>query len=165
MGDAIVGDLHEEFVDEVERRGPARARAAYRRRAAGVVAHAVVDALCARAWASVARSAEWPHAAVTAPVAPRAVVSSGTSRGAVAGVLAATLGVLAVGIVANTLLFDSVRHVPRAAPSAGATHSALGVAAVVLSLVCAGAAAVVLCAGPRWLRRRAATARRAEPAA
>jgi hypothetical protein len=149
MRDAIVGDLHEEFVHDAARVGPARARAWYQRRAAGIVAHALFDAVRWRSWASTTPPAERPRPAAAPAVAARTRGGSGAGLGAVA------LGVLLVGIVGNTLLFSAARHGPRpAAPEGSALGSALGVAAVVLAVVCAGVAALVLCAGPRWLRRR-----------
>ena len=69
------------------------------------------------------------------------------------GVLA--LGVLSVGIVANTVLFTTVRHAPAAAANQDSVLiSTIGVGAAVLAVACAGVAAMILCAGPRWLRRR-----------
>ncbi|GJG85498.1 hypothetical protein tb265_06790 [Gemmatimonadetes bacterium T265] len=166
MRDAILGDLHEEFVRDALRRGPAHARARHRRRAAGVVAHAVVDALRWRAWASPAPSAAAPRAPRPHPAAaPRAVAPPG--RGARVGsadvcVGALAFSVLLLGVVSNTILFSTARHVPRAA-GAPAPDSAVGAGAVTLALLCAGAAAFVLCAGPRWIRRRRAAAPRYEP--
>ena len=146
VGDAIVGDLHEEFVHETASLGASRARARYWARAAGVILHATFDALRWRSWASGAPSVEVP-AAPAAPTASRAGAHFG------AGVLA--FGLLAVGIVANTVLFAAVRGAPHPQAHAGpALSSAIGVGATALALLCAGAAAVVLCAGPGWLRRR-----------
>ena len=143
VGDAIVGDLHEEFVHEAASLGAPRARARYWARAAGVVMHATFDALRWRSWASDVPAVEAPPA----PTASRAGAHLG------AGVLA--FGVLAVGIVANTVLFAASRGAPGAASHAdSAVPSAIGAGATALALVFAGAAAVVLCAGPRWLRRR-----------
>ena len=155
VGDAIVGDLHEEFGHDAARLGPARAGARYWRRAAGVVLHATIDELLLRSWANPSSTVEMPADGASARAGAADGLVAGTSRaraGVGVGVLAFV--VLAIGIGANTLLFSSVRGVPgTAAPGHGAA-SAIGVGAVVLSFVCAGAAAVVLCAGPRWLRRR-----------
>jgi hypothetical protein len=150
MRDAIVGDLHEEFVHDAARVGPARARVWYQRRAAGIVAHALFDTLRWRSWASTTPPAERPR-----PVAAPAVAARPRAGGFSAGFGAVALGVLLVGIVANTLLFGAARQGPHpSAPAGSALGSAIGVAAVVLAVVCAGVAALVLCAGPRWLRRR-----------
>lgn len=139
-GDAIAGDLHEEFVHDAARLGATRAGLLYRRRAAGVAARAVVDELCLRSWANGVPVP--PHAPV-APVRSRAHVRLGADL----GVGAIALALLAIGIVANTLLFSST-HGSRG------THAA-GVGGTALAIVCTGAAAIVLCTGPRWLRRRA----------
>ena len=152
MRDAIVGDLHEEFVHDAARVGSAQARAWYQRRAAGIVAHALFDALRWRSWASTTPPAEWPRPAAAPAVAARPRPGAG---GFSPGLGAVALGVLLVGIVVNTLLFGAVRQGPHPAVPAGSVlGSALGVAAIMLAVVCAGVAALVLCAGPRWLRRR-----------
>jgi hypothetical protein len=156
MRDAIVGDLHEEFVREAECVGPDEARARYRRRAAGVVAHAAVDVLRGRRWASATPPAE------PSPAPGRTPAGRARRAGrAELGVGALALGVLLVGIVVNTMLFAGFRQAP---PAGGAAMSAaVRVAAAALGLGCAAVAAVVLCAGPRWLRRR--LHRRARPLA
>lgn len=164
MRDSIFGDLHEEFMIDSARLGPHRASARYSLRAAGIVSHAVFDSLRWRGWVSTTPPADVAHS----PVAARDKAPSGTGlqrlrfvfaltrsarSGAGLGVLA--LGTLSVGIIANTLLFTSVRTAsPAARAGAAMTSTTLGIAAVALSLTCAGVAAVVLCAGPRWLRRR-----------
>jgi len=151
MRDAIVGDLHEEFVHDATALGTPAARVRYCRRATGIALHAAVDALRWRGWASASPPVEVPAAAAAPAVARRAA----GGRGLHVGLVAAALGVLSVGIVVNTMLFASVRHGPHAAaPAHSAVGSAVGVGAVALTLVCAGVAAVVLCAGPRWLRQR-----------
>ena len=142
VGDAIVGDLHEEFVHDAAHLGAARARTLYWQRAASVVARATLDELCLRSWASDTAVDALPAAA--APKVSRGRVGAGLGVGALA------FAVLGVGIVANTVLFAAVRGAPRAA-----LPSAVGIGATVLALLSAGVAAVVLCAGPRWLRRRA----------
>jgi hypothetical protein len=151
VGDAIVGDLHEEFVHEAASLGASRARARYWGRAAGVILHATFDALRWRSWASGVSTVEVP----ATPTASAASAHLGAGVGIGVGVLA--FGVLAVGIVANTVLFAAIHGEPGLATRAGsAVSSAIGVGATALALLCAGAAAVVLCAGPRWLRRRLA---------
>ena len=155
LGDAIVGDLHEEFTHDTARLGPARAGARYWRRAAGIVLHATIDELLLRSWSNPSSAVELPNerarARTTASIGLLAVVSRARTS---LGVAALAFVVLAVGIGANTVLFSSVRGAPGAAAAAHGPGSAIGVGAVVLSFVFAGAAAVVLCAGPRWMRRR-----------
>ena len=141
VGDAIVGDLHEEFVLDAAHLGASRARTLYWQRAASVVARATFDELRLRSWASDTPTVT---ALPAAPKLSRVRVGAGLGVGAVA------FAVLGVGIVANTVLFSAVRGAPRQA-----LPSAVGIGGTALALLSAGIAAVVLCAGPRWLRRRA----------
>jgi hypothetical protein len=160
VGDAIVGDLHEEFVQDAASLGASRARTLYWRRAGSIVVRAAFDELRLRSWARDAPSVELPPPAVSSagaqPGGGRRLSTSARARmGADVGVGALALGVLGIGVVVNTVLFATVRGAPRPAMHAGpALTSAIGVGATVLALLCAGVAAVVLCAGPRWLRRR-----------
>jgi hypothetical protein len=146
MRDAIVGDLHQELVRDTVQVGEALARIRYRQRVAGIVAYVVLDIARWRAWGST-----------PIPVAGAAAATSRTpavhrrgrfGRGDL-GVFVAAFGLLGAGIVVNTLLFRASRH------GQPADASALGFAALVLALGCAAGAAVLLCVGPRWLRRRA----------
>lgn len=161
VGDAIVGDLHEEFVQDAASRGVPHARALYWRRALGVIVHATFDELRWRSWASggssSAESLPAPRGgAARSDAAGRILASASRSRAtANAGVGALAFGVLGVGIVVNTLLFANVRGASHGAGHAvAAMPPVIAVGATVLAVVCAGTAAVVLCAGPRWLRRR-----------
>lgn len=149
---AIVGDLHEEFVGDVARGGAAAARARHARRVAEIVAHAALDALRWRRWGEASSAESTGVPAAPAPIVDAGRVAARAGGGDVAiGALA--FGVLALGIVANTALFATVRHAPR--PGGGlAASPVLGATAVVLAAASAVAAAVLLCAGPRWLRRR-----------
>ncbi len=152
MCDAIVGDLHEEFVRDTAQLGLPQARRRYRHRATGIVAYAFLDAVRLRPWSSEA-----------APVTERVPIANGAALVAPRGLLGradvalfmAAFGVLGLGIVANTMLFSVVRHVPPATAQSAGGSSALAVASVLLALGTAGVAAVMLCVGPRWLRRRA----------
>ncbi|HKW46582.1 MAG TPA: permease prefix domain 2-containing transporter [Gemmatimonadaceae bacterium] len=143
--DAILGDLHEEFLDDAMERGARTARARYARRTAGIVIRAIADAMIWREWVS------------TGPAAgPQLVTGSvrGTGQrrasaaGGFAGFLVVALVVLVVAVVVNTVLFSATasRH----------THasSAAGIGGVVLLIGCVGVGAVVVCAGPRWRRNR-----------
>lgn len=164
MRDSIFGDLHEQFVDDIARFGPARARAYYTRRVAGIVAHAAFDSLRWRSWVSTTPPAKLrssvaePNAgAAPGATVPQPQVAYARTRvaGGGAGLAALALGVLSIGIVVNTMLFSAVRQAPKTAAYQGSLlSSTVGIGAVVLALACAGVAAVVLCAGPRWLRQR-----------
>lgn len=139
--DAIIGDLHEEFLDDATERGLRLARARYVRRTAGIVVRALSDALIWREWVSVGPAAAEPPAAVRASVRRGAV-------GSFAGFVIVALVVLAAAVVANTILFS--------ANQARGTHasSAAGIGGVALLVACVGIGAVIMCAGPRWRRNR-----------
>ncbi|MDQ3698278.1 MAG: hypothetical protein M3373_09665 [Gemmatimonadota bacterium] len=71
-----------------------------------------------------------------------------------AGFAVWALAVLVVGIVANTIAFTAVQDMQRPAEHGGSiVLSAFGIGGFVLLLACAGVAAVVICAGPRWRRK------------
>ena len=147
MRDAIMGDLYEELVRDAHNDGRLVARRRYRQRVAGILAYALLDTLRWRTWGST--PADVPRVQM---VGTRAVASTrARPRTADAWIVLAAFAVLGVGIVANTLIFSTVRT-----PAAGASVSpALGVVAIALALGSALAAAVLLCVGPRWLRQRA----------
>ncbi len=158
LRDAILGDLHEEFVDDVLRVGDALARMRCTRRALGIAAYASFDRLLCRSWvsedspsprlgdASATASAKAPVAA-----AARAAALQGVARYAIIALLGFV--VLLVGIVGNTMLFSAIEPTSARATSVRAT-SVAGVGGVVLFVACAAAAAIIVCAGPRWRRRR-----------
>lgn len=153
MRDGIVGDLHEELVRDTQRIGEDAARMRYRQRVAGIVLYVILDTARLRAWGSTPIAV--PAAAVSlAPAVSASAAPPLVGRGDV-GLIAGAFGVLGLGIVVNTLLFTSVRHAPSTVSSGSLTNSALGVAALLLALGCATVAALMLCVGPRWLRRRA----------
>ena len=141
MRDAILGDLHEEFVGDASQHSVRLARVRYLRRTAGIVVRAMADAMIWRPWVS------------TAPVAatPQAVMKRSAPKGAVsafAGFVVVALVVLVMGVVVNTLLFS--------ASQARGTHgsAAAGAGGVALLVACVGIGALVMCAGPRWRRNR-----------
>lgn len=153
MRDAILGDLHEEFGDDVSRVGEALARARCTRRALGIAAHASFDRLLCRSWASedsppprLGDSAAPASAKAPVPVTARAAAMHGVARYAIIALLGFV--VLLVGIVGNTMLFSAVE------PTSVRATSIAGVGGVVLFVACAAAAAIIVCAGPRWRRRR-----------
>jgi len=139
--DAILGDLHEEFLDDATERGKHVAVARYVRRTAGIVMRALVDALLWREWVSTG-----------APAAAAPTVVKTTARGGAvgsfAGFVVIALIVLGAAIVANTILFSA----NQARGSRGS--SAAGIGGVVLLVACVAIGAVVMCAGPRWRRSR-----------
>lgn len=149
MRDAIVGDLHEELVRDVASVGAPAARTRYRLRVAGIVAYAIVDTLRMRAWGSTPSDVRRAPVRVSTPAAaaaPRVRV-----RRFDFWILVSAFGVLGVGIVGNTLLFSAARH---SASATTAMSPAVGAASITLALGSAACAAVLLCVGPRWLRRR-----------
>ena len=143
--DAILGDLHEEFLDDAVERGAPSARARYARRAAGIVVRALSDAMIWREWVSTGPVAE-PQL-VTASARP-ATQRPASAAGGFAGFVIVALIVLGVAVVVNTILFS--------ASAARHTHAstAAGIGGVALLVACVGFAAVALCAGPRWRRNR-----------
>ena len=143
--DAILGDLHEEFLDDAAERGAPSARARYARRSAGIVVRALSDAMLWREWVSTGPATE-PQL-VTAS-SHRATPRRASSAGGFAGFVIVALVVLGVAVVANTILFSA-----SAARHAHASTAA-GIGGVVLLVACVGFGAVVVCAGPRWRRSR-----------
>ena len=140
--DAILGDLHEEFLDDAMGHGVRSARARYVRRSADIVVRALADSMIWRDWVSTDRVA-----APSGASAKHAGRGRG-SAGSFAGFVIIALFVLAAAVVGNTILFS----VNRARGAHGS--SAAGIGAVVLLIACVGIGAVVLCAGPHWHRRR-----------
>jgi hypothetical protein len=152
MRDAILGDLHEEFVRDAEEHGARRAHIRHVSRTAGIVTHAVSDSALRRSWVSREPAAgTLSEAASTGTaqirdVGARAVAGHVRGVAAYAGFAALALGVLVVGIVINTMLFSATE------PQGGHMSPAAGIGGIALLLACVAIAAVVMCAGPR--RRR-----------
>ncbi len=140
--DAILGDLHEEFLGDATGDGVRSARARYVRRTAGIVVRALADAMIFREWVSTDRVAAPSRASVKLPG------HGGGAAGSFTGFVIIALFVLAAAVVVNTMLFSASR--------ARGVHgsSAAGIGAVVLLVACVGIGAVVVCAGPRWQRNR-----------
>jgi hypothetical protein len=149
--DAILGDLHEEFVADVDRLGLGPARARYRRRVLGVAAYAVRDLVCWRAWGEIREADASPLGAAHTDL--RYVVRGirQTVR-TVAGRADYRLGAVAVlgfGIGVNVSLFTLVQGtLPKA------LVSGLAAVGLVLLIACAHLASVMLCAGLRRGRER-----------
>lgn len=163
MRDAIFGDLHEEFVRDAERLGLPRARARYRRRAASIVTHAVWDSLCWRGWMSSDPISDRAQHAADRTALPqsgdvaralRETSVMARSVGGDLGLAVLALGVLLAGIVINTIVFSAVEATQPPASEGSLLLSAFGVGSFVILLASAGVSAVILCAGPRWRRRR-----------
>jgi hypothetical protein len=153
MRDAIFGDLHEELLQDAEDVGTSLARFRYARRVTGIALHATFDALRQRSWASAPPTSDGRPEGV----APTAIIAASHVRAAGGGAVIAivVLAVLSIGVVASTFLFSAVHGADRTATAgSSASSSALAVGAVALALACSSGAAIVLCVGPRWLRRR-----------
>ena len=154
MRDAILGDLHEEFMHDVRDLDVRRACARHVRRAAGIVTRALLDAAVCRNWASTAAAAghEPGHQRVHKVDEVPAVRHPGprSSRGLAGDAAFAVLAliVVVVGVVVNTMLFSAAASGSARATAAASTG---GVAVLVASVV---VAATVLCVGPRWRRKR-----------
>jgi len=144
MRDAILGDLHEEFLDDAIEHGTRSARARYVRRTVGIAVRALSDAMIWREWVSTGRIAE-PQLVTKDP---RAALPRVSAAGGFAGFVVVALIVLAVAVVVNTILFsaNAARHA-HASSAAG-----VGGVALLVASVCFGA--IVMCAGPRWRRTR-----------
>jgi len=145
MREAILGDLHEEFLDDIAERGGRSARARYVQRTASIVVRALTDAMIRRQWVS------------TGPVATQQLAAEGSrsnaqrrasAAGGFAVLVVVALIVLALAVVVNTILFS--------ANAARQTHvsSVAGVGGIALLVACVGFGAIVVCAGPRWRRNR-----------
>lgn len=151
MREAILGDLLEELARDTADVGSVLARARYRQRVMGIVTYVLLDAARWRPWMST--HAPLPSSFVSQPVAAIRSTRSPLRRADV-GLLAVAFVVLGLGIVANTLLFATVRPGAQAVHDSSAVTSALGVVSLALALGSAACAAVLLCVGPRWVRRR-----------
>jgi hypothetical protein len=150
MRDAIVGDLHEEFAHDSRQVGVEKARWRHILRATGVALYAAADFMRWRAWASTT-----PAAAPRSVPSGRAPVLARARGLGDIGIGLLAFGVIVVAIVGNTILFSATKGTAHVATGAAA-NSALGLGAVLLLIASASVAAVLLCAGPRWLRRRLA---------
>ena len=149
--DAILGDLHEEFLDDAIERGNRSARARYARRSAGIVVRALSDAMIWREWVSTGPVAEQQLVSERSRGDAQRLTSSAarlSAAGGFAGFVGVALIVLAVAVVANTILFsaNAARHTP--------ASSAAGIGGVALLVASVGFGAIVMCAGPRWRRKR-----------
>ena len=159
MRDAIFGDLREDFVHETAELGIRRARARYHRRAAGIAAYALFDALRWREWAAdeESRASEDAEAEVVPlRVSPTRIAPATAGRlwlvWSHAALLLLSIAVLLAGIAADMTMFKAMQRVPH---PGSFMASAVGIAAAALLLGSAMAAAVIMCAGPRWIRGRA----------
>ena len=150
--DAILGDLHEEFAHDLAEVGVRRARLRHVSRTTGIAARALVDSAICRSWVST--DTEAGPAAVSSPAntpvggsRPVVLRRARAVVGAVSFPLLA-LFVVVVGVVVNTMMFSAAQ------PQSPRASSAAGIGGVALLLACVAIAAIVLCVGPRWRRKR-----------
>ena len=154
LRDAILGDLHEEFLHDVADVGVRRARVRHVSRATGIAARAVFDSAVCQSWVSTEPAAEVRPAAVSGAAHPAFGDSLLVVLRRVRAIFGATsfsilaLFVVVVGVVVNTMLFSA------AEPRSPRASSAAGIGGVALLLACVALAAIVLCVGPRWRRKR-----------
>lgn len=151
--ETILGDLHEEFAHDLGEVGVWRARARHVSRTTGIMARALFDSAICRGWASTegadaGRGAASSAANAAAGGLPPMVLRRARAVLGAAGFPLLALLVVVVGVVANTMMFSAAE--PR---SAGAS-SAAGIGAVTLLVAFVAVAAIVLCVGPRWRRKR-----------
>ena len=154
MRDAILGDLHEEFLQDVADVGARRARLRHVSRATGIAARAVFDSAICRSWVSTEPAAEARRAAVSGAAnpafggAPRVVLRRVRAVFGAARFSILALVVVVVGVVGNTMMFSAAH------PQSPRASSAAGIGGLALLLACVAIAAIVLCVGPRWHRKR-----------
>jgi hypothetical protein len=154
MRDAILGDLHEEFLHDVVEVGARRARVRHVSRAAGIAARALSDSVICRSWVSTEPAAEARRATVggagNAAVGglPHAVLRRARAVVGAASFTVLALFVVVVGVVVNTMLFSAAQ------PQSPRASAVVGIGGVALLLACVIIAAIVMCAGPRWRRKR-----------
>jgi hypothetical protein len=148
---AILGDLYEEFAHDVAEVGVRRARLRHLSRTTGITARALFDSAVCRDWVSAEPS---DRGTTSNPVNPAAGGSGSVALRRTRAVVGAAgfpllaLFVVVVGVVVNTMMFSA------AEPQSPRASSAAGIGGVALLLACVAIAAIVLCVGPRWRRKR-----------
>ena len=153
MRDAILGDLHEEFTHDLAEVGERRARRRHLSRTAGIAARALFDSAICRSWVSMEPAGEAGRSAVSGPAnaaggAPPVVLRRTRALVGAASFPLLALFVVVVGVVVNTMMFSAAQ------PQGPRTSSAAGIGGVALLVACVAIAAIVLCVGPRWRRKR-----------
>ena len=154
MRDAILGDLHEEFLQDVADVGARRARLRHVSRATGIAARALFDSAICRGWVSTEPAGEAGRGAVSGPAnaaaggSPPVVLRRARAVVGVASFPLLALLVVVVGVVVNTMMFSAAQ------PQSPRVSSAAGIGGLALLLACVAIAAIVLCVGPRWRRKR-----------
>ena len=149
--DAILGDLHEEFTHDLAEVGVGRARLRHVSRTTGIAARAVFDSAMCRGWVS-GEPAE--RGTVSSPVnaaagdSPPVVLRRTRAVVRAAGFPLLALFVVVVGVVVNTMMFSATQ------PQSQRASSAAGIGGVALLVAFVAIAAIVLCVGPRWRRKR-----------
>jgi hypothetical protein len=148
--DAILGDLYEEFTYDLADVGVRRARLRQVSRTTGIAARALFDSAICRGWVSAepAEGVGRSPADVAAGGSPPVVIRHARTIVGAAGFPLLALFVVVIGVVINTMMFSAAQpDTSRGAPAAGIGGVALLLAFVAL-------AAVILCLGPRWRRKR-----------
>jgi len=153
MRDAILGDLHEEFLHDLAEVGVRRAHIRYASRTTGITVRALFDSAICRSWVSTEAAGEAGRGTVSGP-ANAAGGSPSVVLQRTRAILGATsfpllaLVVVVVGVVVNTMMFTAAQ------PQGPRASSAAGIGGVALLVACVAIAAMVLCVGPRWRRKR-----------
>lgn len=149
--DAILGDLYEEFTHDLADVGVRRARLRQVSRTTGIAARALFDSAICRGWVSAEPGVSETGRPTTNPGVGggRPVVLRRTRAviGAASFPLIA-LFVVVVGVVVNTMMFSAAQ------PDGSRGAPAVGIGGVALLLAFVALAAVILCLGPRWRRKR-----------
>ena len=151
MRDAILGDLHEEFTHDLAEVGERRARLRHLSRTTGIAARALFDSAICRSWVSTdpaGRGVVSSAANATAVGAPPVVLRRTRALVGAATFPLLALFVVVVGVVVNTMMFSAAQ------PQGPRASSAAGIGGVALLVACVAIAAIVLCVGPRWRRKR-----------
>ncbi len=153
MRDAILGDLHEEFTHDVADVGVRRAHLRHVSRTTGIAARALSDSAICRSWVSTEPAGEAGRGAGSGPAhaaggSPPVVLRRTRAIVGAASFPILALFVVVVGVVVNTMMFSAAQ------PQSPRVSSAAGIGGVALLLACVVIAAIVLCVGPRWRRKR-----------
>ena len=153
MRDAILGDLHEEFTHDLAEVGVRRARLRHVSRTTGIATRALFDSAICRSWVSTEPAGEAGRGAGSGPAhaaggSPPVVLRRTRAIVGAASFPILALFVVVVGVVVNTMMFSAAQ------PQSPRASSAAGIGGVALLVACVAIAAIVLCVGPRWRRKR-----------
>ena len=153
MRDAILGDLHEEFLHDLAEVGVRRAHIRHASRTTAIAARALFDSAICRSWVSTEPMGEAGRGTVSGPAnaaggSPSVVLQRTRTIVGAASFPLLALVVVVVGVVVNTMMFSAAQ------PQSARASSAAGIGGVALLVACVAIAAMVLCVGPRWRRKR-----------